>query len=195
MFISILIAGILAALNHHLCLPSVKNLNFTCIETADQLYALFQSTPEVRKTYERKDIALLLFHVHIDVAASQRNYSTSNPLESKCCQASNTQGNRCSLTAVYIRSIYEFFPPPLVLVFLIPTTTMKEYLKLGSTVLRGLNSIQEICWTPSRPFCPGKENIGDSINGFVIQVKCHDACPVRQSFTIVVKVNIYDGIL
>ena len=120
MFISILIADILAALNHHLCLPSVKSLNFTCIETADQLYALFQSTPEVRKTYERKDIALLLFHVHIDVAASQRNYSTSNHLESKCCQASNTQGNRCSLTAVYIRSIYEFFPPPLVLVFLIP---------------------------------------------------------------------------
>ena len=147
-------------------MTSVKSLNFSCIENADQLWALFKAFPTPRY---RDPVSLLLFHMRIDVAAFQNSSNTSVHLEDKCCEPFDAQ-DVCRTTAVYSRAIYTFLPFPLVKAFLFPIVTIKKYLRSGFTFNIGVDSVEEICWTLPLPFCPGSKTIL-IIGQFLSQVK------------------------
>ena len=111
--------------------------------------------------------------MRIDVAAFQNSSNTSGHLDDKCCEPFDAQ-DVCRTTAVYSRAIYTFVPFPLVKAFLFPTVTIKKYvyLSIRSVVAFniGFDSVEEICWTPPLPFCPGRETL-PIIGQFLSQVK------------------------
>ena len=149
-------------------------MNFTCIANADQLCALLQNTPVDHWNIK----SFLLFHMHIHVAASQDSSSATSHLEDSCCEVSDSQ-NSCSTTAVYSRPISEFFPYPLLKVFLfsIPANTIWDYFTSGVKSTAFDNSIEEKCWTPPLPFCPNTSTSTTKIvQGAIKQVKNHIQC-------------------
>ena len=152
-------------------------MNFSCIANADQLCALLQNTPAVWwSPVDRK--SFLLFHMPIHVAASQHSSNASSHLEDMCCEASDTQ-DICSTTAVYSRPIFEYFPYPLLQVFLfsIPANTIWDYFTSGVKSTAFDNSIEEKCWTPPLPFCPNTSTSTTKIvQGAIKQVKNHIQC-------------------
>ena len=147
-------------------MTSVKSLNFSCIENAEQLWALFKAFPTPRY---RDPISLLLFHMRIDVAAFQNSSNTSGHLKDKYCEPFDAQ-DVCRTTAVYSRAIYTFVPFPLVKAFLFPTVTIKKYVRSVVAFNIGVASVAEICWMPPLPFCPGSKTL-PIIGQFLSQVK------------------------
>ena len=149
-------------------------MNFSCIANADQLCALLQNTPAVWWSLEDRK-SLLLFHMPIHVAASQESSNASSHLEDMCCEVSDTQ-DICSMVTVYFRTIFEYFPYPLLKVFLlsIHADTIWDYFTSGVKPTALGNSIEEKCWTPPLPFCP---NISTSttkiVQGAIYKVKNH----------------------
>ena len=176
---------VFVSLNQDFCNPSVKSLNFSCIENADQLQALFQNSLVAGRMYRT---SLLL--IHIRMAASQNSSNVSRHLEDKCtfCEASDTQ-DICSTTAVYSHAVFELFPYPLVTVFLLPANTIRAY--LTHTITRGF-SIEEVCWTPPLPFCH-TSNVGNIIFGSIRQVRYYAANIIIIITIIVVPVSIVIG--
>lgn len=157
-----------------MCMTMVNTMNFSCIANADQLCALFQNTPEARK-FLRRDYkrTLLLFHMHIHMAASQSSPSNSGHQENECCEAAYTQ-DTCRTIAVYSRAIFAKSPYPLAILFLFPATFMKKYLISGIPPTSVDYSIEDLCWTPPVPFCVGSGASG-TILSFIKQVQNCDA--------------------
>ena len=149
-------------------------MNVSCIANADQLCTLLQNTPAV--WWSPEDIkSFLLFHMPINMAASQGSSNATSLLEDKCCKASDTQ-NSCSTTAVYSQLILEYFPYPLLKVFLlsIHADTIWDYFTSGVKPTALGNSIEEKCWTPPLPFCPNTSTSTTKIvQGAIYKVKNH----------------------
>ena len=149
-------------------------MNFSCIANADQLCALLQNIPAGQWKPENIK-SLLLFHMRIHMAASQDSSNATSHLEDMCCEVSDTQ-DICSTTAVYSRPIFEYFPYPLLQVFLfsIPANTIWDYFTSGVKPTAFGNSIEEKCWTPPLPFCPNTSTSTTKIvQGAIKQVKNH----------------------
>ena len=149
-------------------------MNFNCVANADQLCALLQNIPPGQ--YNPDNIKyFLLFHIPIQVAASQNNSNASSHLEDMCCEVSDTQ-DICSMVTVYFRTIFEYFPYPLLKVFLlsIHADTIWDYFTSGVKPTALGNSIEEICWTPPLPFCPNTSTSTTKIvQGAIYKVKNH----------------------
>lgn len=158
-----------AVLNQHMRTTKVNTMNFSCIANADQLGALFQNTPAARKFQGRDHVhSLLLFHMHIHMAAPQSNPNDSGHTENECCEAAYTQ-DTCRTIAAYSRAIFENYPYPLVDLFSFPTATIKKYLISGIQPTSA-DYIEDFCWTPPLPFCLGSE-VSGTIRSFIKQVK------------------------
>ena len=160
-----------AAMKQDMCMPNVDKMNFSCIANADQLYALFQNTPTADRRFDWTTVSFVLFHMHIHVATSSNSSNTSNHLEDKCCETSDTQ-DTCSTTAVYSRRIYQNFPLLLVDVFQISGvgSNVLNYYTSGDYRLWLSSTLPEICWTPPLPFCTSKYYTG-ILSDFLYQVK------------------------
>ena len=147
-----------AAKTKNRCLPNVDTMNLSCITDANQLCALFQNSPEARKSYQSNDNSLLLFHIHIHVAAFRIGFSDSKHVPTKCkfCAASDSPEN-CTAVAVYSKQDpFVIYPYLLVKMFLYPVYTIAHFIYPNPAFIPPYNSvIAEICWTPPLPFCPG----------------------------------------
>ena len=165
MHVSIPTADGFVATSQHMCMLDVNTMNFSCISNSDQLCALFKNTL-TSNMYRVGGFSLLLFHMHIQMAALQSSSNASSHLENRCCEASDTQ-DICRTTAVYFHAIFEALPYPLMKMF---TSNLISHVFSKAEAA----SIEEICWTPPLPFCLGSHT-DDIINHFLHQVKNHDA--------------------
>ena len=165
MHVSIPTADGFVATSQHMCMLDINTMNFSCIANADQLCALFKNTL-ASNMYRGGGFSLLLFHMHIQMAALQSSSNASSHLENRCCEASDTQ-EICRTTAVYSRAIFEALPYPLMKMF--TSNLFPDALPKAET-----ESIEDICWTPPLPFCPSSHT-DNIIKHFLYQVKNHDA--------------------
>ena len=168
------IVDVLPLLNQHFCTTSVKSLNFSCIDNVDQLQALFQNSlgADLDRIYQLSTKSLLLIHMQIRVATSQKSSNASSHVGDKCCEVSDAK-DMCTTTAVYSHVIYQLFPFPLVKAFIFPIDTMKQYLKLGTQPVATSYSAEDLCWAPPLPFCP-TSNPGNLLPDSIFQVKYYD---------------------
>ena len=88
----------------------------------------------------------------------------------------DTHTHKQTHTHTHSQAIFEYFPYPLLKVFLlsIPANTIWDYFTSGVKPTALGNSIEEKCWTPPLPFCPNTSTSTTKIvQDAIKQVKNH----------------------